>query len=468
MSIEDPKFASSPSSSSPSKASIPNKQDTASTQSSPLAANLLIIRDGLPHLKSLDKTVRAFFPKVKIFASSINMAIKSLEDFKIDIVFAHLGSFACSSSTEFSKIRKNFSHIKFIFFVDDKEKGVLMLPPMLGTIPIMPLPSGIDALHEILESVLTAKPEETTMSGFLDPGGLVDIIQLISTTRKNCILEVETEHGYGALAFAEGELKGAKCQKCIHRAVEHIEIEQQFGSVALFMILSWEKKLFFWVHPVEEPDFPPEMLNINTSWEFLVLENARMIDEQNNNKSLDVDISHASMDQLEAIVDFLEKPHEQDNSLDELTASLEPTSEDNLILATPMPLSVTPSTNKGTKQKPSSSSHQETQMSIVSSLKEKLPDVDYIVAMDESGLVEAASDEENAENIGAISFYTFQTLEELGNILGLGEAKEVGLDGGKERWLLAKNPTGMVACYGTVQKGSIFQAVTKFQKALGN
>jgi predicted regulator of Ras-like GTPase activity (Roadblock/LC7/MglB family) len=103
---------------------------------------------------------------------------------------------------------------------------------------------------------------------------------------------------------------------------------------------------------------------------------------------------------------------------------------------------------------------------MITSLKNKFPKFECIVEMDNSGFVEDSSNEENAEDIAAMSSYTLQTIEELGEILGLGEINQIGLDGGSERWLIAKHLDKTYTCYGKENKGSIFQSLHKLQKEL--
>lgn len=96
-------------------------------------------------------------------------------------------------------------------------------------------------------------------SGTITNTSLHDIIQLICIGRNTCRMRVRSGANEGTIHFRSGE-------------IVHAEVGSEVGEPAFFNILSWELGAFECDH------VQPEAQTIEESWDFLLMESVRRID----------------------------------------------------------------------------------------------------------------------------------------------------------------------------------------------
>jgi pSer/pThr/pTyr-binding forkhead associated (FHA) protein len=120
-----------------------------------------------------------------------------------------------------------------------------------------------------LESVAAQRrtSQVRTMSGSIDEIPLPDLLQLLSTSKKNGVLVIRTEDDVGKIYFRKGQ---------IYFAIIN-DLDEVTPLKSLFRLLTWEKGLFD-LDPPDETAFPHE---IDVSVPELLMEGLRQLDELN-------------------------------------------------------------------------------------------------------------------------------------------------------------------------------------------
>jgi hypothetical protein len=104
-----------------------------------------------------------------------------------------------------------------------------------------------------------AKQESNGYSGIITNTSLHDIIQLICIGRSTCRMMVRSGSHKGLICFRDGEI--------VHARWNALQ-----GEEAFYAILSWELGMF------ECDQIPPETETIHESWDFLLMESMRRLD----------------------------------------------------------------------------------------------------------------------------------------------------------------------------------------------
>ena len=119
---------------------------------------------------------------------------------------------------------------------------------------------GLRSVFVMLDELMTWKPREG-FQGMLRKVGLQDVIQMECLGRNSCILEITNQQSSGRIYIEDGRL--------IHAAVDQFS-----GEKALQKLLSFSGGSFQLL-----PFETPPQRTINGSWEFLLMEAARVADE---------------------------------------------------------------------------------------------------------------------------------------------------------------------------------------------
>lgn len=121
-------------------------------------------------------------------------------------------------------------------------------------------PNGIVSVFNLLND-LFAWSQREGFSGTLRQVGLTDVIQIECLRRSSCILEIHNPDTHGAIYIESG-------------AMVHATAGMLTGEKALFNLLGMRNGEFRL-----KPFLPPAARTINGSWEYLLMEAARLSDE---------------------------------------------------------------------------------------------------------------------------------------------------------------------------------------------
>jgi CheY-like chemotaxis protein len=129
---------------------------------------------------------------------------------------------------------------------------------------------GLRFVYNVLNDSITWKQREG-FSGTLQQVGLVDIIQIECLRRNSCILEIHTGHLQGQIYIESGVI--------VHAAAGALS-----GEKALHRLLSLNDGQFN-LYPYRQPT----ERTVHGSWEWLIMESARVRDEERGEKDADGD-----------------------------------------------------------------------------------------------------------------------------------------------------------------------------------
>jgi hypothetical protein len=118
------------------------------------------------------------------------------------------------------------------------------------------------ALHSALDA-LTDAPRSSGFSGVMRRVGLQEVLQLECLGKKSSLLEISAGQSRGRIFIEDGQ-------------VVHAECGPLQGEIALYSILAWRDGEF----NLLGLDAPPALKTISGHWEFLLMEAARLQDEQ--------------------------------------------------------------------------------------------------------------------------------------------------------------------------------------------
>jgi CheY-like chemotaxis protein len=123
-------------------------------------------------------------------------------------------------------------------------------------------PGDYDTIFSALDA-LTDAPTSNGFSGVMRRVGLHEVLQLECLGKKSSLLEIFTGQSRGRIFIEDGQ-------------VVHAECGPLRGEVALYSILAWRDGEF----NLLGLDTPPTLRTISGHWEFLLMEAARLQDEQ--------------------------------------------------------------------------------------------------------------------------------------------------------------------------------------------
>src|SRR5262249_1523847 len=123
-------------------------------------------------------------------------------------------------------------------------------------------PADLELIFTTLRELARHKPTATGFRGVLRQVSLQDVIQMECLNRNSSILEVKTDKALGQIFIKDG-------------SIIHAQMAERNGEAALNQILALKGGEFN-LRPFVEP----EKQTIDGQWEFLLMEAARMRDEQ--------------------------------------------------------------------------------------------------------------------------------------------------------------------------------------------
>ena len=149
-------------------------------------------------------------------------------------------------------------------------------------------PQDLQSILATLHELARLQPDDG-FRGVLRRVGLTDIIQMECLSRHSVVLYVSTQTGHGEIFINEGR-------------IIHAQAGELTGEAAFNYVLGLKGGEFD-LRPYEAP--PSE--TINGQWEFLLMEAARQVDEQNENTAATPDQLEAGIE-LGAVPDFFKPP----------------------------------------------------------------------------------------------------------------------------------------------------------------
>lgn len=127
-------------------------------------------------------------------------------------------------------------------------------------------PDGLKSIFNLLNDLLVWSQREG-FSGTLRQVGLTDVIQIECLRRSSCVLEVHNREDHGVIFIEQG-------------AIIHATAGALHGEEALYRLLSMSNGEFR-VQPYKNPP----ARTISGSWEYLLMESARLCDESRLGRS---------------------------------------------------------------------------------------------------------------------------------------------------------------------------------------
>jgi len=143
-------------------------------------------------------------------------------------------------------------------------------------------PIDLVELSEIIREEL--KSHESGFGGLMESVQLPDIIQLMGISRRTATLNIIADQGRGKIIFADGEIVHAVCG-------------EDTGETAFYNILSWSGGRFALADPPVR-----NKKTINKSWQALLLDAARIQDEEN--AGIDDSFNDEEVEALEETLTF--------------------------------------------------------------------------------------------------------------------------------------------------------------------
>ena len=122
-------------------------------------------------------------------------------------------------------------------------------------------PEGMKAVFTVLSELILLPPQREGFSGVLQQVGLQDVIQMVCLGRNSMILDVRNQQTRGQIFIESGSI--------IHATVGNLTGEKAFYK--LLALNGGE----FQLHPFKQPP----TRTVNGQWEFLLMEAARVHDE---------------------------------------------------------------------------------------------------------------------------------------------------------------------------------------------
>lgn len=437
-----------------------------------LEGNLLLVGDTPEWLDAVGQRIQKVLPKLQVFACSSKQARADLELHKADVMLARIHKAELKTAKDFLELRKSFPSLKIILLAPFIEEVERELPNRVGHVRCLKEGETEHVFSTLVE--LLAPEHQANMMGSLSEGELIDIIQLVSTKKESCVIEVELGLYYGELWFDEGTLRHASLffydlvQRDQVIGLRHTVL---WSEDALFALLAW-KHCCFWLRECPQSYVVKKEQNIDKPWEFLVIENARLADERREDERKNPSAAQKTANEAVADLFGFSSPEEIDRILEPFSPkqSAEPKRSLSLLElddAVEQLIYQAEELNENETPSPLSTHDQkDTSMTPLNQLQKDNPSFHNIIETDAYGSIEQSVGSGDGETLAAMSFYTLQSLEEVGDLLGLGGLAEVGLEGKDELWTISKIKNRFITCYGKPQKGPLPRQLDKLRNEL--
>ncbi len=235
---------------------------------------VLLIDDDRIYLESMKDWMEATFPGIVecVLASSAGKALKILKTTSPELIILDLDMPVMDGQQLVKLLHLRYPQLKKVVMTGmDLDRDHLEALQAIGALLVLQKPvhpDDFETVHHVLATMLEKDPQDSGFHATLQKVGLPDVIQMQCSGLASCVFMITSGSAQGTIFITNG--------KVVHATYADLEGDQAFYRI---VGLSGGK--------MEILEFvPPEYTTIELPWQHLLMEAARLKDEQSQEESV--------------------------------------------------------------------------------------------------------------------------------------------------------------------------------------